>query len=353
LIIVGNVACSPGEKKFGELYLTEDSFSDVKIPAGVILGNVPGPTVCIVAGTHGCEYVGIDTAIRVFHDYSPNEIRGALIVLPVINPAAFRTVTPYVNPMDEVDMGFVFTGSKNGTTTEKMCTEILEQAVFKSNYVLDLHGGDINEIMLTSVIAGVTGDEKLDSETLKLARAFGTEFIILHRYTKSPASVSAYSHATSLEAKAAQSGVRYTTTLESAAATRGIPGIVGEIGTNGISTPSDVAYYFKRVHNVLVYLKMIDGVVEVPRNQKLISNSTKIRTTRGGIFSPALTVGQFVERGSLIGKVIDLKGDQKESIVAPSQGVISFLFTKHVVDAGHMVASLSTKVEELPPVDFK
>src|SRR5208337_3701937 len=165
---------------------------------GIINGNVSGPTVCIVAGTHACEYVGIDTAIKIFHDYSPNKIKGALIILPLINPAAFRASVPYLNPMDEVDMAFVFTDSRDGTTTERMCAELLEQAVFKSEYAFELHGGDLNEIILPSAVAGVTGNEKLDLENLKLARSFGTEYVVLEKYSESIASVAVYSGAADL-----------------------------------------------------------------------------------------------------------------------------------------------------------
>jgi predicted deacylase len=332
-ISIGNVNCPKGEKRFGELALAQDSISEVKIPVGIINGSKPGPTVCVIAGTHACEYAGIDTAIRVYHDLSPSKVKGALLILPVINPVAFRTITPYVNPMDGLNMAFMFTGSKSATTTERMCTVILEEAVFQSNYVMDLHGGDLNEIMLPSVIAGITGDKKIDAESMNLARSFGTEYVILHKPEESPSTAAKYN---------------YESTIESQAAKKGISGIVGEIGANGSSPREDVDYYFDCVQNSLRYLKMLDGKLRVQRGQKAISGSYRARTATGGIFRSSRRVGDYLRKGDLIGKVTDLKGDLKEEVESPSESLLTLLFTKHVVDSGQIVASLTTKIEPLP-----
>jgi uncharacterized protein len=332
-IKVGNVHCNSGEKKFGDLVLAEDSISEIKIPIGIVNGSKSGPTVCIVAGTHACEYVGIDTAIRIYHELTPNQVKGALLILPVINPVAFKTMIPYVNPIDGLNMSFMFTGSKTGTTTERMCTVILEEAVLQSDYVMDLHGGDLNEIMLSSVIAGVTGDKKVDEESMDLARSFGTEYIILHKPEEGPSTAAKYS---------------YETTIESQAAKKGIPGVVGEIGANGLSPKEDVDYYFGCVENSLRYLSVLDGKPRVQKSQKAISGSFRARATTGGIFTSNRRVGEYLRKGDVVGKVTDLKGDTREEIQSPSDSLLTLLFTKHVVDSGQIVASLTTKIEPLP-----
>jgi predicted deacylase len=332
-IRIGNISCDVGEKKFGELILAEGPITTIKVPIGIINGIKPGRTVCIVAGTHACEYVGIDTAIKVYHDYSPAQLNGTLLILPVINPAAFETMTPYVNPIDGLNMSFMFTGSENGTTTERMCKVILEKAVFISDCVLDLHGGDLNEIMLPSVIAGVTGNTSVDFESMNLARAFGTEYIILHKPEESPSTAAKYN---------------YDTTIESRAAERGIPSIVGEIGANGLSSKEEVDYYFQCVENVLRYLRLVQGEIKVTGNQKAISNSIRVRTSTGGIFTSIRKVGEYLRAGETIGFVTDLKGDLKEEVRTPIDSLLTLLFTKHTAYGGQIVASLTTKIDRLP-----
>jgi len=330
---VGSVRCNSGEKKFGELVLAEDPIDNVRIPVGVVCGAKDGPTVCVLAGTHACEYVGIDTAVRVYKEASPSKLSGNLIVLPVINPVAFKTITPYANPLDGLNMAFMFTGNKEGTTTERMAEAILEGAVFKADYVIDLHGGDLNEIMLSSVIAGQTGRKELDDRSMKMARAFGTRYVIVHKPEDSPSTAAKYD---------------YRTTIESRSAEKGIPGIVGEIGSDGRSPPQDVDYYYGRVVNVLRYLKLMEGHLDLPQEQTAIGGSLRLRVSRGGIFTPRVKVGDVIKRGATIGRVTDLKGDVIEEISAPKDCLVTLLFTKHVVVSGQIVVSLSTSIESLP-----
>jgi predicted deacylase len=332
-IEVGNVSCGKGQKKFGELFVFEDAISRVGIPVGIINGQHGGPVVTVVAGTHACEYAGIDTAVKLYHDTVPGELTGTLIIMPVINPAAFKTVTPYVNPIDGLNMAFMFTGRTDQTTTERMCSRILEDAVFKSNYVLDLHGGDIGEIMLPSVIAGVYGIPDLDNRTMDMARAFGTEYIIQHKPGEGPSTAAKYS---------------YDSTLEAQSSLRGIPGIVGEIGSNGQSNREDVEYYLTCVQNVLGYLGMIQREPDVPDSQKLIGGSLRSRASCGGVFTPSVSVGQNIRKGTQLGTIVDLKGDERERLLSPVDGLVTLLFTKHVVDSGQMLMTISTEVRELP-----
>ncbi len=335
---VGDLVCASGEKKFGSLSLVEDPLGRVEIPLGLVNGLHDGPTVCVLAGTHACEYVGIDAAVMTYQSASPGSMRGKLIVLPVINPVAFKTVTPYVNPIDGLNLSFMFTGNKEGTTTERMAGVILDNAILKSDCVLDLHGGDLNEIMLSSVIAGVTGNVEIDRTVMGLARAFGTEYIIKHTSDEGPSTAVKYS---------------YQTTIESQAAAKGIPGIVGEIGSDGRTSPQDVAYYFGRVQNILKYLKIIPGSPEIPTTQTVIGGAVRLRASKGGIFWPRISVGQKVGKGDLVGEVTDLKGDTTERLLSPQDAIVSLLFTKHIVFPGQIVMSLATKMEKLPSLVAK
>jgi predicted deacylase len=322
-----------GEKGFGSLKLAEDPLQDITIPVGIVRGARDGPVVCVLAGTHACEYVGIDTAVKLYHDAQPSKLRGTLLILPAINPFAFKTITPYVNPIDGLNMAFMFTGSINGTTTERMAEVILESAVFQADFVLDLHGGDLNEIMLPSVIAAQTGNKEVDDKSMAMARAFGTEYVIVHKSDDTPSTAAKYN---------------YESTIESRAAKKGIPGIVGEIGSDGRSSPAEVGFYLERVQNVLRYLGMLDGPLNLPRRQSAISGSVRIRANKGGIFSPAVKVGDLIKKGATVGRITDLKGDILEDLSVPQDSLVTLFFTKHVVYPGQIVVSLSTKVESLP-----
>jgi predicted deacylase len=80
---VGNIEV----KKQGFLNIIN---SEIKVPYTVINGNKEGKTVSITGGTHGGEYPGIEAAIRLAKELTPEMIQGELIILHPCNLPAFH-----------------------------------------------------------------------------------------------------------------------------------------------------------------------------------------------------------------------------------------------------------------------
>jgi len=59
------------------------------VTAHVFVGAAPGPTALVQAGIHGDEIAGVH-ALSEWLEEGPRIARGKLIVLPVMNPAAYR-----------------------------------------------------------------------------------------------------------------------------------------------------------------------------------------------------------------------------------------------------------------------
>ena len=64
-----NVA--PGEKQRAVLTVADCPF---RMPATVIRGVQPGPTLLVTAGVHNMEFVGINAAIQLANDTRPEDI---------------------------------------------------------------------------------------------------------------------------------------------------------------------------------------------------------------------------------------------------------------------------------------
>jgi hypothetical protein len=115
------------------------------IPVAVIRGLKPGPTLALVAGAHGTEYASIIALEKLIQELNPAEISGTVIVVPLVNIASFEQKVPHVNPVDGKSMNRFYPGNPNGTQTEHASCAMTKQVVEKSDYLIDLHGGDLDE----------------------------------------------------------------------------------------------------------------------------------------------------------------------------------------------------------------
>ena len=55
VIRVGDVSSRPGTKQSGRLKVAEKAASSIELPLTIIQGQIPGPTLVVLAGEHGCE----------------------------------------------------------------------------------------------------------------------------------------------------------------------------------------------------------------------------------------------------------------------------------------------------------
>ena len=97
---IGGVSAEPGTRAFGWLQAGDTGTQPVKIPLMIVNGVAPGPVLCVTAGIHGCEYAGIETAIRLGTEINPKTLTGTLISIPVVNFPGFVSRSVYINPLD-------------------------------------------------------------------------------------------------------------------------------------------------------------------------------------------------------------------------------------------------------------
>ena len=89
--------------------VNRSAYGNIAIPITCIK-NGKGPTVLLMSGTHGDEYEGQVTMVRLIQDLEPSDIKGRIIILPAANlPAAikvFYEVFPQTRPanVDEAEL---------------------------------------------------------------------------------------------------------------------------------------------------------------------------------------------------------------------------------------------------------
>ena len=97
----------PGTKRSGFLRI-EDSSCDFDVPVVVVRGREPGPIAVVIGGIHGGEHNSIEGPRRVAFDLDPNLVKGAVVIIPVANRAAFHARSHNGSPPDGQNLAQLF-----------------------------------------------------------------------------------------------------------------------------------------------------------------------------------------------------------------------------------------------------
>jgi len=322
-------------------------------PVISITGANPGPLLFVNAGVHGGEYPAVDAVIRLGKMLDPKKLSGTVILMPVLNLPAFRTRTPFVCPMDNVNPNRVFPGDAFGSYSEQMTHALINEFVVHADAYVDLHGGDLPEALVPFVICRA-GDDEVSRECKAIAMAFGLPYVLTVSKPVQPSKGSS-SYA--------------------AAAEKGVPSILAEAGGVGQMQEEAVVLLVNGVLNVIRHLGMIAGdmpasrgndearmtnargnpkfEVREPATEKLSAADTAgptvltrfewVYTKSAGIWYPNAGAGDSVTEGEQIGTVGDLFGDTVEQVISPVSGVILFLTINPSVLKGGLLMGIGVE----------
>ncbi|HEU5246006.1 MAG TPA: succinylglutamate desuccinylase/aspartoacylase family protein [Candidatus Udaeobacter sp.] len=295
--------------------------NDEPRPVITVTGATAGPVLFVNAGVHGGEYPAVEAVIRLGKTLDAKKITGTVILMPVLNLPAFRTRTPFVCPVDNVNPNRVFPGDATGSYSEQMTHALINEFVVHADAYIDLHGGDIPEALVPFVICAAS-DAEISKKSKEIAMAFGLPYVLTISKPVQPAKgLSSYA----------------------AAADNGTPAILAEAGGVGQMQEEAVELLVNGVANVMRHLGMLHAdKTPTAKSQsrrlksqreetistaaaKLLSKFEWLYTKSTGMWYPNVAPGDRVKEGQQIGTVGDLFGDTLEEIVSPVDGVVLFL----------------------------
>jgi predicted deacylase len=327
--VVGTASAARGQKATGYLEVPPGVDAATNIPVAVVNGAKPGPVLALVTGAHGTEYVSIIAVERLIADLDPTKISGTVILIPLVNIASFEQKVPHVNPVDNKSMNRFYPGKVDGTQTDRASFLITKQVVDRSDYLIDYHGGDLDESLRPYAYWGPTGKDSQDRISKEMVLAFGLDHIIIWHDRPSDLANSRY--------------------LDNTASLRGKPSIVVEAGYAGTVETDDVALLVNGTLSTMRALKMLPGAPHYIENPVWLDKIDDVISGGLGIWYPLVKRGWYVQEGMKLGYVTDYFGRIILEPRAPEAGVILHVNAVPSLKKGDNIANLGI-VASKPPL---
>jgi predicted deacylase len=278
-----------------------------------------GPHLTVVAGVHGSEYTGMAAIMRLINRLDPASLRGTVTAVPILNQPAFWSRSAFVVPADGKNLNRCFPGDPAGSYTDVLAHEVFTRIIAPSDYLLDLHAGDLPEALEPFCLYE---ESEVEDRSRRLALAYGLGHVV--RQSRASRTVGG--------------------STSSAAADIGIPAIIAEIGANGICDEASVEGHLRGVLAVCVELGMLAGDGAASGAAPVEYDGwIWMRSPVRGFWQPAVAPGQDVARGELLGLLLDPLGRELERVLAPAAGCPLFLTTSPAVDTDGLLLGLATR----------
>ena len=325
---VGTATAAQGREATGTIEVPAGVDPALHIPVAVFNGAWPGPVLALVAGSHGTEYASILALEKLIGQLDPTELNGTVIVVPLINIPSFEQKIVHVNPVDGKSMNRFYPGRPDGTQSERAAYAITREVVERCDYLIDLHGGDLDENLRPYSYWAKTGNEKLDAASRAMVLAFGLDHIIIATDRPKDPNASRY--------------------LETTAATRGKPSITVEAGRAGRVEPEDVNALVNGCLSVMRHLKILPGTAVPIEHPVWIERVVTVSSDHSGIFYPKVDRGDYVETGMKIGTLTDYLGKTIFEAKAPATGVLLYIAALPSMRRGDTIANIGVVATRAP-----
>ena len=299
----------------------------VQLPVIVVAGKKEGPVLWINGTVHGDELNGSYAAWELSGEIDPEQLSGTLVVTPICNPIAFECRNK-ISAIDNMDMDTAFPGDPEGMMTQRIAYMIYREIKANAGAVISFHTMATpyraNPYSVRKIIPGVSDSVNEVSEGMQ--RAFGvvTNCVVDLRGDTN-------------ELPGVTSGALDITCMKD-----GIPAFMGEMGQGGKVETEYVEAAKKGILNVMRYLKMLEGPVEKPGRQVLITKRRFLRSDKGGMIRMNVKSGDEVKAGeSLLN--LHYYGDEMESYPARTDCYVIGVRENPVVSTGDRVAFVGTE----------
>jgi uncharacterized protein len=260
--------------------VNRSAYGNIAIPITVIK-NGKGPTVLLMAGTHGDEYEGQIGLCKLVQRLQPSDIQGRVIIMTACNlPAALASAR--VSPIDEGNLNRAFPGDPDSTPTFAIAHYIDTVLFPMVQYIHDLHSGGSSLQYLPFASARYGQDEALNKRAVDALKAFNPPLGFIWKHSPDQ-----------------RLGI-------ARAVSRGIVALGGEFGGGGAVDIKGVRIVERGLDNLLAHIGITDKAkthkIETPtRLVELAGRDYYVYTEEAGLFEPAVELGDWIKKDQVAG----------------------------------------------------
>ncbi|HXV85370.1 MAG TPA: M14 family metallopeptidase [Gemmatimonadales bacterium] len=317
-LTIGTATAAAGRVASGWIEVPAGVDAGTRIPITVVRGSAPGPTLALVAGTHGSEVAPILGLHRLRARVDPATLRGTLLLVHVANLPSFLGRTIYYSPVDGKNLNRVYPGKADGTVSERIAHAMTQEIIERADYLVDMHAGDGNESLRPYTYWNKLGlDARADSIGRDMALAWGHDHIIVDTARPRDPAASVYTQNT--------------------AHIRGKPAITTETGYLGEPNEAMIERNVEGALRLLRYFRMLPGAAELVTAPVWFERTEVLRSPHTGVWHATVERGQTVQAGTLLGYVTDFFGARLADLRAPFGGEVLYIVGTPAMTEGEPV----------------
>ncbi|MEP1198638.1 succinylglutamate desuccinylase/aspartoacylase family protein [Tateyamaria sp.] len=316
---IGGVNVAPGTRRSVTLPVSAlPDHTAVGLNVEVIHGKRAGPMMFVSAAVHGDEVIGVEIVRRLLRTPQLSNLRGTLLVVPVVNSFGFLARSRYLP--DRRDLNRCFPGSESGSLGSRLAYIFLREVVLRCDFGIDLHSAAEHRTNLPQIRVAPQ-----DATTARMARAFGAPVILT----------------SALRDKS----------LRGEAAERGTPVLLYEAGEGLRFDEFGVRVGVAGILRVMRDEGMLaaKGIAKARTPSLICRASSWLRAPVGGLLRTFRAEGEIVDEGDVLAAISDPAGDVETELLAPGPGILIGRAVLPVVNEGDAVfhlAELSASANE-------
>ncbi|AJP59911.1 succinylglutamate desuccinylase [Pandoraea vervacti] len=259
-------------------------YGHIPIPVAVLKqGN--GPTLLLTGGNHGDEYEGPVALMKLLGRLPGMQINGRIIVVPGLNFPAYLAGRR-TSPIDGANMNRVFPGKRDGTITEMIAHYVDTELFPRADVIFDIHSGGQSFDHLPTLLVYPPQDPGTRRRYLELVEAFAAPNAMIMDL------------------------LGEDRTYAAAVERRGKLFLCGEFGGFGTCNPKNLPI----VEGGLDRLLQVLGITSAPsldlpgattRYLQVNGEQHYVFTSVGGVFEPAVSLGDEVRQGDVAARVFN------------------------------------------------
>ncbi|MFE0016414.1 succinylglutamate desuccinylase/aspartoacylase family protein [Mesorhizobium sp. NPDC059054] len=255
------------------------AYGTIPVPLAVF-ANGRGPTLLLMAGSHGDEYEGQLALARLIRTIDVERINGRILVLPAANQPAVIEGSR-TSPLDGGNLNRSFGDNHIDTPTGRIAAFITQELIGRCDAVLDLHSGGSSLNHLPCSYADLGTDKAMAQKTFAALEAMNAPL------------------------SWAQFGCPAGSVAGRAVVQRGAMHLSGEFGGGGHLGADALEVAERCIYRLLDHLGILnmEDRWRTEISTRFVSNVQDdfVYAPRDGVFEPLARLGETVEVGQLAG----------------------------------------------------